>query len=230
MNDKNEDEAQDVLRQRAQRIVRGLKRAYPEARCELDFTTPLELAIGCILSAQCTDVRVNSLTPGLFAKYRSAADWAAVPAAVLEEEIRSTGFFRNKTKSILGLCQALVERHGGEVPDDFDTLVGLPGIGRKTANVLMVSAFGRPGIVVDTHMTRLANRMGFTRQRHPDKIEFDLQKIVPQRQWGLFSHVMVWHGRRCCTARRPACHRCVVRRACPSRDQFGAAAKRGADD
>ena len=214
------NETLEAKQQRAAAVLRALKKEYPDARCELDFTTPLELAIGCILSAQCTDVRVNSLTPALFKKYRSAADWAAAPAAVLEQEIHSTGFFRNKTKSILGLCSRLAKDFDGAVPDDFDTLVKLPGIGRKTANVLMVSAFGQPGIVVDTHMTRLAQRLGFTTQTHPDKIEFDLQKVVRRPQWGAFSHGIVFHGRRCCTARNPACGRCVIRSWCPSRDLF----------
>ena len=204
-------------KQRAAHILRALKRTYPDAECELDFTTPLELAIGCILSAQCTDKRVNMVTPALFAKYRTAADWAAVDPAVLEQEIHSTGFYRNKTKSIIGLCRALDDHFGGEVPADFDALVALPGIGRKTANVIMVSAFGRPGIVVDTHMKRLANRIGFTTEQNPDKIEFALQPLIPKRQWGIFSHVMVFHGRRCCTAHNPACGRCPVREWCPSR-------------
>lgn len=205
-----------ALKRRAGKILRTLKKTYPDAHCELDFTTPLELAIGCILSAQCTDVRVNKVTPALFSKYKKAADWAAIPPAVLEREIHSTGFFRNKTKSILGLCKALDERFGGEVPNDFDTLVKLPGIGRKTANVIMVSAFGKPGIVVDTHMKRLANRMGFTTEQHPDKIELDLQKIIPRKEWGAFSHAMVFHGRRCCYARKPNCVSCPINAWCPS--------------
>ncbi len=205
-----------TLIKRAAQILRLLKKTYPDAHCELDFTTPLELAIGCILSAQCTDKRVNMVTPKLFSKYKTAAEWARIPPAVLEEEIHSTGFFRNKTKSIIGLCKALEDHYEGQVPDDFDALVRLPGIGRKTANVIMVSAFGKPGIVVDTHMKRLANRMGFTKEQHPDKIEFDLQRIIPRREWGPFSHAMVFHGRRCCTARKPDCARCPIRTLCPS--------------
>ena len=201
-------------------VLRALRRAYPDAHCELTHTNPLELTIGCILSAQCTDKRVNQVTPALFAKYRTAADWAAAKPAELEAEIHSTGFFRNKARNIIALGQQLVERFGGEVPNDFDALVTLPGIGRKTANVIMVSAFGQPGIVVDTHMIRLANRLGFTRQRDPVKIEFELQPILPRPQWGHFSHAIVFHGRRCCTARKPQCADCCVRRWCPTRDQW----------
>lgn len=208
--------ANTALRTRAAKILRVLKKTYPDAQCELNFSTPLELAIGCILSAQCTDKRVNMVTPALFARYKTAADWAAIPPAILEREIHSTGFFRNKTKSIIGLSRALDTQFGGQLPEDFDTLVTLPGIGRKTANVIMVSAFGQPGIVVDTHMKRLANRMGLTKEQHPDKIEFDLQKIIPRKDWGHFSHAMVFHGRRCCTARNPACARCPVGAWCPS--------------
>jgi endonuclease III len=203
---------------RAAKVLNALQKAYPDAHCELDFTTPLELAIGCILSAQCTDVRVNKVTPALFARYRTAADWAAIPPDVLEQEIHSTGFFRNKAKNIIGLCRILDEQFGGELPTDFDTLVTLPGIGRKTANVLMVSAFNQPGIVVDTHMKRLARRLGFTTQEDPAKIEFDLQKLLPPENWGAFSHAIVFHGRRCCFARKPECARCSVRSWCPSRD------------
>lgn len=206
------------LKQRAAQVLKALQKEYPDARCELDFSTPLELAIGCILSAQCTDVRVNAVTPGLFARYQTPDDWLRIPPDELEKMIHSTGFFRNKTKSILGLCRELKVRHGGVLPEDFEALVKLPGIGRKTANVIMVSAFGKPGIVVDTHMKRLANRLGFTTRQDPDKIEFDLREIVPRPRWGAFSHAIVFHGRRCCTARKPACSRCVVRAWCPSRD------------
>ncbi len=211
-------------KERAAKVLKVLKKTYPDARCELDFSNPLELVIGCILSAQCTDKRVNSVTPALFAKYRTAADWAAAPQAVLEQELHSTGFFRSKAKNIRALCRLLDEQYGGQVPDDFDALVKLPGIGRKTANVLMVSAFGKPGIVVDTHMKRLANRLGFTREQNPDKIEKELQKIIPRKEWGAFSHAMVFHGRRCCYARKPACSQCPVREWCPSRETDNARA------
>ncbi len=204
------------LKRRAARILKALRKQYPDAHCELDFTTPLELAIGCILSAQCTDKRVNQVTPALFKKYTTAQDWASADPSELEREIHSTGFFRNKTRNIIALGQALVEQFEGAIPNDFDALVKLPGIGRKTANVIMVSAFDQPGIVVDTHMKRLANRMGFTKQQHPDKIEFDLQRVIPRAAWGEFSHVMVFHGRRCCHARNPDCAQCVIAQDCPS--------------
>ena len=212
-------ESTDKRKQRAAKVLKSLKKTYPDARCELDFSNPLELLIGCILSAQCTDKRVNMVTPALFAKYKTPADWAAVPQARLEKEIHSTGFYRNKAKNIRALCRIVDEKYQGKVPDDFEALVKLPGIGRKTANVLMVSAFDKPGIVVDTHMKRLANRLGFTREQNPDKIEFDLQKIIPEKDWGAFSHAIVFHGRRCCYARKPECARCPVRALCPSRDR-----------
>ncbi len=209
-----------ALTTRAGKILRALRRTYPQARCELIYENPLQLAIACILSAQCTDKRVNQVTPALFARYRTAADWAAIPPPVLEEAIHSTGFYRNKAKNIIGFCQQLVEHFDGHVPNDFDALVKLPGIGRKTANVIMVSAFDTPGIVVDTHMIRLSNRLGLTRQRDPVKIEFELREILPRPHWGHFSHAIVFHGRRCCTARKPDCARCEVRRWCPSKDEF----------
>lgn len=208
------------MKKRAAQILEALKREYPDAHCELDHTNPLELTIGCILSAQCTDKRVNQVTPALFKKYKTASDWAETPPETLEQEIHSTGFFRNKAKNIIALCRILADQYKGEVPEDFDVLVTLPGIGRKTANVIMVTAFNKPGIVVDTHMIRLAQRMGFTTEDNPTKIEFDLQKIIPKSEWGIFSHCMVFHGRRCCTARNPDCARCPVRQWCPSADRF----------
>jgi endonuclease III len=202
--------------ERAAKILHVLKKTYPDAHCELYFRNPLELTIGCILSAQCTDKRVNMVTPALFDKYRTAAEWAAIPPEVLEEEIHSTGFYRNKSKNIRALCRRLADEFDGQVPEDFDTLVKLPGIGRKTANVIMVSAFGKPGIVVDTHMIRLSNRMALTTNKDPVKIEFDLQKIIPEKDWGHFSHAMVFHGRRRCMARKPDCAHCPVSLWCPS--------------
>lgn len=202
-------------RKRAAVILKRLKKAYPNAQCELNFSNPLELAIGAILSAQCTDKRVNMVTPALFKKYRTAKDWARTPQSVLEGEIRSTGFFRNKAKNIRALCAMLDEKFGGKVPDDLDILIQLPGIGRKTANLLISTAYGQPGIIVDTHFKRLSQRLGFTRSDDPDKIEFELKAIVPEKDWSDWSHVMVFHGRRCCFARKPNCSICPVNHLCP---------------
>jgi len=211
-------ESLEEKKKRAGRIFRKLKKAYPDARCELDFSNPLELIIAAILSAQSTDRRVNMVTPALFRKYRTAEDWAAVPQEQLEQEIKSTGFFRNKARAIRNLARALVEEHGGRVPEDFDALVRLPGVGRKTANLVMVSAFGKPGIIVDTHCGRVARRLGLTAHTDPEKIEADLAALIPRRDWGQFSHCMVFHGRYCCKARRPECARCPVAEECPSRE------------
>lgn len=204
------------IKKRTAEILKRLRKAYPDARCELNFSNPLELAVAAILSAQCTDERVNRITPALFKKYRTARDWAQTAQETLEQEIRSTGFFRNKAKSIRALCAELDARFGGQVPDDFDALVRLPGIGRKTANLLMVSAFGRPGIIVDTHFRRLSQRLGFTDSDDPDVIEEHLKAIVPEKDWGTWSHVMVFHGRRCCFARKPNCVSCPIKDLCPS--------------
>ena len=198
-------------------IIRRLKTAYPSAHCELDFSNPLELLIATILSAQCTDKRVNLVTASLFKKYRSARDYAEAPAAALEAEIKSTGFYRNKTKSIQRACRALVEKHGGEVPRSMEALVELDGVGRKTANVVLGNAFGlAEGIVVDTHVTRLAGRLDLSVHRPPEKIEADLQKLVPQADWTLVSHLLIWHGRRRCGARQPDCAGCEVKSLCPT--------------
>lgn len=204
------------LKKRAAAILKRLKQAYPNAGCELNFSNPLELAVGAILSAQCTDKRVNMVTPALFRKYRTARDWADTPQDVLENEIRSTGFFRNKAKNIRALCAELDAKHGGRIPDNLDVLIQLPGIGRKTANLLISAAYGQPGIIVDTHFKRLSARLGFTKNDDPDKIEFDLKAIVPEKNWSDWSHVMVFHGRRCCFARKPACDKCPIRDLCPS--------------
>jgi endonuclease-3 len=202
---------------RARAILRKLRATYPDAKCELDWTTPLELAAATILSAQCTDKRVNLVTPALFRKYRTARDWARTPQNVLEDEIRSTGFFRNKAKNIRALMARLDTDFGGQLPGDFDTLVSLPGIGRKTANLLVATVFGRPGLVVDTHFIRLSNRLGFVKnERDATKIERALQAIVPEQDWTGWSHAMVFHGRRCCFARKPECGRCPVRGLCPA--------------
>ena len=207
-------------KQRAAKVLARLRAAYPDADCELVFSNPLELAIAAILSAQCTDKRVNMVTPALFRKYRTASDWARTPQATLEKEIRSTGFFRNKAKNIRALCKVLEEKHGGKIPDELDVLIGLPGIGRKTANLLIATAYGQPGIIVDTHFRRLSQRLGFTTSNDPDKIEFELKAIVPEESWTDWSHCMVFHGRRCCFARKPNCHGCPINKLCPSFGQF----------
>ena len=209
-----------ALRKRAAKVLQGLRAAYPDAGCELVYSNPLELAVAAILSAQCTDKRVNMVTPALFRKYRSAGDWAKTPQDVLENEIRSTGFFRNKAKNIRALCAELEKNHGGRIPDDLDVLISLPGIGRKTANLLIATAYGKPGIIVDTHFKRLSNRLGFTKNEDPDKIEFDLKALLPEKDWSDFSHCMVFHGRRCCFARKPNCPSCPVANFCPSFGQF----------
>ena len=210
-------ETLDQKQRRARVILRQLRQTYPAAKCELDWSTPIELTVATILSAQCTDRRVNLVTPALFKKYRTARDWAATPAATLEDEIRSTGFFRNKTKNIRALMARLDQEFGGQLPADFDTLVSLPGIGRKTANLLVATVFGQPGLVVDTHFIRLSNRLGFVKnQTNAVHIEYALQKIVPPADWTDWSHVMVFHGRRCCAARKPECARCPIQAQCPS--------------
>ena len=205
------------LKARAGTIVRRLERAYPGATCALDHHNALELLVATILSAQCTDARVNKVTPALFAKYRSAADYAAANPRVLEQEIQSTGFFRNKTKSIIGMAQALIERHGGQVPDTMEALVALPGVGRKTANVILGTWFGKnEGVVVDTHVQRIARLLKLTRHDDPVKIERDLMALVPRQRWSVFSHMLILHGRTVCIARRPRCEACVLSDLCPS--------------
>ena len=202
---------------RLKQILSRLRKAYPDAHCELNYTNPLELLMATILSAQCTDKRVNLVTTELFRKYRTAADYASARAAELDEAIKTTGFYRNKTKSIQTCCRALVERHAGEVPRTMDELVRLGGVGRKTANVVLGNAFGlNEGVVVDTHVTRLSQRLGLTKQKNPEKIERELMKIVPRGQWTLFSHWLIWHGRRRCYARKPDCPNCELTKLCPS--------------
>ena len=202
---------------RARKIVARLERAYPDVKCALDHASALELLVATILSAQCTDVRVNLVTPALFAKYRTASDYATANPRVLEKEIQSTGFFRNKTKSIIGMAQAVVERHGGHVPDTMAELVALPGVGRKTANVILGVWFGKnEGVVVDTHVHRISRLLKITRQDDPVKIERDLMALIPRPQWDRFGHLVIHHGRRVCIARRPQCEECVVSDLCPS--------------
>ena len=200
---------------RARRLIRHLERAYPDAACALRFETPLELLVATILAAQCTDERVNQVTLSLFARYRSAADYAAASPATFEEEIRSTGFFRAKTRSVLGMAKALLERHGGEVPRTLEALVALPGVGRKTANVVLGNAFGVPGIAVDTHVFRVTQRLGLARADDPDRLEAGLAEVVPRPAWTRFCHLIQAHGRRVCLALRPACPTCPVRALCP---------------
>jgi len=209
-------ESQAARTERTRQIVATLQRTYPDAHCELNFSTPLELLVATILSAQCTDKRVNLVTKNLFKTYRSAADYAQADRAELERAIQTTGFFRNKAKNIRMCCQTLVEKFQGEVPRSMEQLVGLAGVGRKTANVVLGNAFGiNSGVVVDTHVARLASRLGLTRQRDPVKIEEDLATLVPREQWTLFSHWLIWHGRRRCSARKPDCLGCELRGLCP---------------
>ncbi len=205
-----------ALVRRARRINRELATLYPDAHCELDFTSPLELLVATTLSAQCTDRRVNMVTPVLFARYHSAADYAAADRADVEKIIQSTGFFRAKTTSIIGLGQALCDRFGGEVPSTLRDLVTLPGVGRKTANVVLGNAFGVPGITVDTHFGRLARRFRWTTQADPDKVEAEVGALISRSEWTMLSHRLIWHGRRVCHARRPACGACGLARLCPS--------------
>jgi endonuclease-3 len=206
-----------LRRARVRTIIRRLRREFPDAKCALDHASPLQLLVATILSAQCTDVRVNMVTPALFAKYRSAGEYAAADPHVFEREIQSTGFFRNKTKSILGMAQALLERHGGRVPDTMDALVALPGVGRKTANVVLGNAFGKnEGIVVDTHVQRLSGLLKLSGEKTAEKIERDLMALVPRKDWTIFSHLLILHGRRTCIARRPRCEVCTINRYCPS--------------
>jgi endonuclease-3 len=204
------------LSRRTLDILRRLKTAYPDAHCELNFSNPLQLLVATILSAQCTDKRVNLITQTLFQKYRTARDFALVPPGALEEDIKSAGFYRNKAKSIRAACRALVEKHGGGVPREMEQLVALDGVGRKTANVVLGNAFGLArGIVVDTHVARLAGRLGLSSNTAPEKIEADLQKLVPQSDWTLAGHLLIWHGRRRCGARHPDCAGCEIKGLCP---------------
>jgi endonuclease-3 len=210
-----------TVRERVQQLVQVFPDVYPGAHCELDFKTPLQLLIATILSAQCTDKRVNLVTPKLFARYRSAAEFAQSSPDELEDMIRSTGFFRNKTKSIRAATDAIVEQHRGKVPDTMEALHALPGVGRKTANVVLGNAFHKDeGIVVDTHVIRLSQRLGLTKHSDAEKIEQDLMKFVPQKHWTMWSHWLIWHGRRRCFARKPDCRHCEVLRLCPSGKVF----------
>ena len=205
--------------ERISQVITGLRQAYPGAHCELTFTNPLELLIATILSAQCTDKQVNIVTADLFKKYKTAADYANADLAELENDIKRIGLFRNKAKNIKACCAQLVEKHGGKVPAKMEELVALPGVGRKTANVVLGNAFDiHVGVVVDTHVARLSQRLGLTKQTAPEKIEAELMELVSHKDWTMFSHWLIWHGRRRCFARGPQCGECEVRPLCPSRE------------
>ncbi|WP_283139752.1 endonuclease III [Rhizohabitans arisaemae] len=216
MTRKAHEESHLALVRRARRMNRILAETYPDAHCELDFANPLELLVATILSAQCTDKRVNMVTPALFAKYRTAEEFAAADRTELEEMIRSTGFFRAKANSILGMAQRICDHYGGEVPHTLKELVTLPGVGRKTANVVLGNAFGVPGITVDTHFGRLTRRFGWTKELDPVKVEHAIAKLIPKAEWTMLSHRLIWHGRRICQARRPACGVCPLAALCPA--------------
>jgi endonuclease-3 len=210
-----------TTRERVAQVLEVLPQVYPGAHCELDFRNPLQLLVATILSAQCTDKRVNMVTPALFKKYRTAKDYADAPRAELETAIKSTGFYRNKAKSIRAAMRAIAEEHGGKVPDTMEKLRELPGVGRKTANVVLGNAFEKnEGIVVDTHVIRLSQRLGLTKRKDAVKIELDLMKLIPRERWTDWSHWLIWHGRRRCFARKPDCSQCEIFRLCPSGKVF----------
>ncbi len=202
-------------RNRARRIVKKLAKLYPDAQCALRHDNPLQLLVATILSAQCTDVRVNMVTPALFARFPDAKSFATANVSELEKLIQSTGFFRNKARNIMACCKQIVGHHGGEVPGTMEELVHLPGVGRKTANVVLGNAFGTPGITVDTHVKRLSFRLGLTKHTHPEKIELDLMELVPGKDWTTFSHALILHGRQVCSARKPNCEGCGLNSLCP---------------
>ncbi len=205
---------------RAKAITAALRKTYPDAHCELDYETPLDLLVATILSAQCTDKRVNIVTRELFRVCKTAADYVALPIEQLEEVVKTTGFFRAKAKNIQSCCRQLLERHGGEVPRTMESLTALSGVGRKTANVVLGNVYGSNlGVVVDTHVSRLAQRLALTRETTPEKIEADLIRLIPRDEWALFSHWLIWHGRRRCTARKPDCAACEIAALCPSAKQ-----------
>ena len=208
-------------KKRARQLVRLLKKEYPDARCSLNHSSPLELLVATILSAQCTDERVNIVTADLFRKYRTADDYAAAPLTELERDIHSTGFFRNKAKAIQGAARLIAGEHGGRVPDTMEELLPLPGVARKTANVVLGNAYGiASGLVVDTHVARLSERLGFSEEKTPEKIERDLTALIPESDWILFSHLLIAHGRKICQARKPLCGECMLAKLCPSAFTF----------
>jgi endonuclease-3 len=205
--------------QKAMKIIRLLQKSYPQAECELDYASPLELLVATILSAQSTDKMVNLITPALFKKCRQPSDYYRLSTGALEKLIHSSGFYRAKAKSIQGACRMIDEKFDGKVPKTLEELIQLPGVGRKTANVVLGNAFGVPGITTDTHVMRLSQRLGFTKQKDPGKIEIDLQKLLPQKDWTLDCHVLIFHGRRCCYARKPNCPECPVLKLCPYKEK-----------
>lgn len=210
-------ETKEQLRERVAQVIRALKKAYPQATCALNHDNPFELLIATILSAQCTDERVNIVTANLFRKYRKPEDYAAVAREELERDINSVTFFRNKAKSIQEASRLLIEKYKGQIPQTLEDLVELPGVGRKTANVVLGTAFGIPtGVVVDTHVSRLSQRLGLTENKQPEKIEADLIELLPKKEWIDFSHRLIWHGRRVCQARKPMCEKCGLEKFCPS--------------
>jgi len=208
-------ETLEARKKRVRAIIRRLKKAYPDAACALEFSTPWELLVATVLSAQCTDKLVNRVTPDLFKKYPSVRAFATANPGEIERAVRSTGFYRNKTKNIIGAAKAVLERFGGKVPANMDDLISVPGVGRKTANVILGNAFGIPGIAVDTHMIRVNRLLGLTRHADPVKIEFDLMALVPKKDWALFSHLIIHHGRARCFARHPDCEHCEIKPLCP---------------
>jgi endonuclease III len=210
-------ETKEQLRARVGQIIRALKKTYPQAACALNHANPFELLIATILSAQCTDERVNIVTANLFRKYRKPEDYGAAAREELERDINSVTFFRNKAKSIQEASRLLIEKHNGQIPQTLEDLVELPGVGRKTANVVLGTAFGIPtGVVVDTHVSRLSQRLGLTENKQPEKIEADLIELLPKKEWIDFSHRLIWHGRRVCQARKPTCEKCSLESFCPS--------------
>lgn len=210
-------ESKKARRERAAAVYDLLREEYPDAHCELDHENAFQLAVATILSAQTTDVRVNMVTPDLFSRYPDAEALANAQQEEVEELVRSTGFFRNKAKNIIGFARGLMADHDGEVPAEMDALAALPGVGRKTANVILGNAFGiDEGVVVDTHVKRLSNRLRFTKQETPEKVERDLMDVFPRERWTMLAHLLIWHGRRVCDARKPLCGECVVSHLCPS--------------
>ena len=214
-------ETKQALQSRSKKIITILHKTYPDPKVALDFSNPLQLLIATILSAQCTDVRVNKVTPDLFRKYRSAKDFADAKQEELEQDIRSTGFYHNKAKSIIACCKAIVENHHGKVPKTMEELVELGGVGRKTANCVLGGAYGiNSGVVVDTHVRRVSQRLGLSANDDPEKIELDLMQLVPQADWYAFGNMLVWHGRKICDARKPNCLECTLQKLCPSAEDF----------